>query len=379
VDDYLDGALDEATRDRVKAHLGECERCRSEFNEAKRYRDAVHGLPRVQVPDDFLKGIHDRLDAEAVGRKRRELFPKPLLKTLPFGVAAAAVAAFALVFVFHLHKPDFEMPSKREAEYELQTAREDKRETVVTSIPKQPETTPESTARFETEADENAPPAHKAEKTRVKSAPEKPMDPGKAARPTIRPSASTIADNAVGLGSEPLAITLVLERPSPPTGSSSTTEAEPTGNAERAQEAETGRATEPKLFGTRRGVGQPERLAKKSSKLGDKPGGETRGAAAGSPLDRARNELASIIMNAGGRIIETEAEAVPEQLHEEAPVTIFAELPAPRLSGFLDRLGELGQIQTDGAVSFPEAADSDESVELRILLINRPPEDTGIR
>lgn len=335
VDDYLDGALDEATRHSLEAHLGECERCRSEFNEARKYREAIHGLPRVKVPDDFLKGIHDRLGTETVGRKRRELLSTPLLKTLPFGVAAAAVAAFALIFVIHLNQPYIEKPSEHEAGYELQAAGEDKRETADTSVPKQPEAKPESTARFE--------------------------------------------EKAVGLRSEPLAITLVLERPFPAAGIFSTTEAEPMRREEKAQEAESGGAPEPKLLGTRRGVGHPGRIAKKSSKLEDKPGSETRDTAAGSPLDQARNELASIIMNAGGRIIGTEAETVSEQLHEEAPITVVAELPAPELSGFLDRLGELGQIQTDRAVSLPEAADTDESVELRILLTHRPPEDTGIR
>ena len=314
VDDYLDGALDDKTRARVEAHLGTCGLCRSAFDEARRYRDAVSGLPRVKVPDDFLRGIHDRLGAETARRKRWELFTRSLPKTIPFGAAAAAVAAFALIFVFHSQRPKIERPSEHGAVYELQAPREEKNEAAETARSMSPKSTPA--------------PAHKAGEIKSKSA--------------------------------PVAITLVLERPPQVAGASPPRETETKLKAETAQNAVSAREAESKRLGTR-----PD----------DKIGDETQGEVAGPSLDQTRDELASIIMKAGGRIAGTDAGRAPG----DAVLTVLAEIPALELAGFLERLEGLGRIQTDRALSRPESAGQGESVELRIRLTYRPIEDTDPR
>jgi hypothetical protein len=229
-------------------------------------------------------------------------------------VAAAAVAAFALIFVLDLNRPGSVKPPEREAALELQAAREEKRETA------------ESAVRFENGGEKSPPAAGRAEEIRAKSPSETSKD----------------RDTTAGPGPEPLAITLVLDRPSPADGTA-TTSAEPSPEAGRAKGAGTVRATEPE------------------------------------PLRARRDELASMIASAGGRVIETGDEGVSERTHAEGPVTVLAVLPASELSGFLDRLAELGQTRTERAVPLPESTNAGKTYELRIRLIYRPPEGSDTR
>jgi hypothetical protein len=324
-DEYLNGALDEKARARVEAHLGTCGRCRSEFDEIRRYRDAAAGLPRVKVPDGFLSGIRDRLREEPGPRKRWGIFTRPLPKTLPFGAAAAAVAAFALIFVFHTQRPKVERLSERGAVDELQAPRREKKEAAntVRSIP--PDAAPVDAARSKKTADASVPPAPAQEAGEIKAK------------------------------SEPVEITLVLERLSPAAGTAPTREIAPAREAESAEKAVSARGAKPKRPGL--------------------PPDETKGESAGPALDKALDELASSVMHAGGRIVGTEPEGTPA----DGVLTVFAEIPALELAGLLERLEGLGRMQTDRRLSPPESATRNESVELRIRLTYRSEEDADSR
>ncbi len=66
---HLDGALPESERQRVIAHLEECTGCRSHYDFAQAFLDAVHRSPS---PVDDFAAIRERVSrAIAAERERR--------------------------------------------------------------------------------------------------------------------------------------------------------------------------------------------------------------------------------------------------------------------------------------------------------------------
>ena len=53
---YLDGAVDESAREMIIAHLEECTMCRSHFEFAQAFLDAVAQSRSDLPPDDRLRG-----------------------------------------------------------------------------------------------------------------------------------------------------------------------------------------------------------------------------------------------------------------------------------------------------------------------------------
>lgn len=65
----LDGELDDAARERVLAHLSECETCRTYFAELTAMRDALGDMEPIEPPADFAQGVLTRLHEEAAPEK----------------------------------------------------------------------------------------------------------------------------------------------------------------------------------------------------------------------------------------------------------------------------------------------------------------------
>ena len=53
---YLDGAVDESVRELVITHLEDCDMCRSHFEFAQAFLDAVAHVQPAAVPDVHLRG-----------------------------------------------------------------------------------------------------------------------------------------------------------------------------------------------------------------------------------------------------------------------------------------------------------------------------------
>jgi anti-sigma factor (TIGR02949 family) len=66
---HLDGALPESERARVVAHLERCTGCRSHFDFAQAFLDAVH---RSSEPVDDFAAIRDRV-SRAIAAERERL------------------------------------------------------------------------------------------------------------------------------------------------------------------------------------------------------------------------------------------------------------------------------------------------------------------
>lgn len=92
---YIDGALDPADAGRLEAHLGECERCRTELEQLRSTVAALRELPEAQAPRSFA------LSPERAAVRR----PASSAASLAFGArtAAAGIAvALAAVLVVDL-------------------------------------------------------------------------------------------------------------------------------------------------------------------------------------------------------------------------------------------------------------------------------------
>jgi hypothetical protein len=342
-DEYLDKSLDEETRARVDSHLEVCELCRTEFDEVRRYREAVAGLPRVKVPEGFLGGIHEKLGKEA-GRKRVwEFLFQPLSRKLPLEIAALAVAVFAFIFVFHSLRPKIEEYPQHAPVYraapESRAAEEEK--TAGGEIKSRSEAREDAVERLAGTASSAgaARPAEQAFEPKkaeagLKSAPREPASPA-----------------------PPLEIAVALERPLPQAGAARGLEAAPRSKAAFDTEAvpDTKAAADNKVaYDT-----------EASSAGGSRAPGET----TDTRLKRVRGELVRIIEDSGGTVISSEA--------KEETSTTLAVIPFSGIQTLLDYLRRIGQIKTDRALAFPGPEAQSERVELRIRLTYAPQEDSG--
>ena len=103
-EDYLDGMLDDETRDKVQAHLQACPECASRLESEQGLREALRSLP-APPPDSAFR---ERAFARATAVRRHDLW----FRTSAMKIAASILLIFALGFLGVWH---FDQPSTPEA------------------------------------------------------------------------------------------------------------------------------------------------------------------------------------------------------------------------------------------------------------------------
>lgn len=88
IEEYLDGALAPDEKKRFEEHMSSCSECRAEVDFARACAAAVGELDEIDVPNDFLDGVHERIGAEKQKRQRYFGFVRRM-----GAVAACAVIA----------------------------------------------------------------------------------------------------------------------------------------------------------------------------------------------------------------------------------------------------------------------------------------------
>ncbi|MBN1931702.1 MAG: zf-HC2 domain-containing protein [Desulfobacterales bacterium] len=103
--EYIDGTLDEKSKEVVKHHLSLCKICRQECIALKNLVMELNSLESEKPPADFLEKVHQRIRSTSpLERVLRFLF-LPLRLKVPLEVAAALVSVGLIFFVFHIQPP----------------------------------------------------------------------------------------------------------------------------------------------------------------------------------------------------------------------------------------------------------------------------------
>jgi len=102
---YLDGALSEAERGRVAAHLSGCAECRAELEYLRAVARLVQGLPQKPLPTGFLQRLENRRERQAGPEAAGAIFSTRNL--------AWAVCAVTVMFVtYQTVKLEFPPPAQ---------------------------------------------------------------------------------------------------------------------------------------------------------------------------------------------------------------------------------------------------------------------------
>ena len=89
LDPFVDGELSDEEADRVRAHLAQCEGCRTYVEAALMMRDVFADLEEAEVPDGFADGVMAAIRAHAAPRKKKAA---PWVKVLlPLAACCAIV------------------------------------------------------------------------------------------------------------------------------------------------------------------------------------------------------------------------------------------------------------------------------------------------
>ncbi|MBM4387699.1 MAG: zf-HC2 domain-containing protein [Deltaproteobacteria bacterium] len=89
----LDDECNAATRDRIMAHLKECEICRGFFDELKGISESLETVPAPEPSESLLDRVLRRIAEDEVTEVAERI---PLLRLRAFRIPAAAAAIFIL-------------------------------------------------------------------------------------------------------------------------------------------------------------------------------------------------------------------------------------------------------------------------------------------
>lgn len=96
---WLDGELDAAASEEVRAHIRGCPRCRAKAGALDQAAGYVRDLPRVAAPADFSEKLRHRLAFEPAWKRLFRRIFRPFHIKIPVELAAAAAVGLLLFFV----------------------------------------------------------------------------------------------------------------------------------------------------------------------------------------------------------------------------------------------------------------------------------------
>jgi hypothetical protein len=107
--EYIDGFLDRETQGLVEDHLRTCKACREELASLRAVVKELGSLEPVEAPVDFLDKVHERIEQPSRFSKiLRGLFVPTRIK-IPFQLATAAATAVLVFSLFNLMQPEKQM------------------------------------------------------------------------------------------------------------------------------------------------------------------------------------------------------------------------------------------------------------------------------
>ncbi len=103
--EYIDGTLDVQTRVLVEDHLSTCSDCKAELAALNALVEELGALETVTAPADFLEKIHEKIKPQSIFQRiLRKLFV-PFHIKIPLELAAAAAMVILVVSVLNVQQP----------------------------------------------------------------------------------------------------------------------------------------------------------------------------------------------------------------------------------------------------------------------------------
>lgn len=112
---YVDGLLESSLREEVERHLSTCPDCSKELASWRSLVEELRSLEKVQAPDNFLEGVHRRLEGGVSFGKWLHRLLLPEGRKLSWGLAGVVIVAFLVITLFR----KTQIPSQ--FEYKLST------------------------------------------------------------------------------------------------------------------------------------------------------------------------------------------------------------------------------------------------------------------
>lgn len=322
--EYIDGFLDIETKDLVENHLRTCKACREELASLRAVVKELGSLEPVEAPADFLDKVHERIDQPSRFSKiLRGLFVPTRIK-IPFQLATAAATAVLVFSLFNLMQPEKQMVGVPSDSGPIRTA--DK--TGVDSIEPAPEK-----EIYESK------PVLKEARLPQKFTEKKPIQ-----------LVLLLKGEMIGAARAP------HEATEPPAGEKKKARAGEVSTRKLAKQAA------PKAGFTADWHEQEQRSVPVPDE--ERPGVKDEAARPSVHFGEAPSKVIKLIERVHGEVIT-------EIYEREAgrPQFITAQIPAKNYTSFLDKLSQLGTLQSP----FPTMLGEDqEMIQIRIQLLSRP-------
>ncbi|MBF0590780.1 MAG: zf-HC2 domain-containing protein [Nitrospirae bacterium] len=93
---YIDGSVDDASRQQVEGHLSQCSDCARQLQQMRDLSHRLSAMPQVKAPADFLDGLRQRME-----QPQRHDMPLKMPLKMPLGLAALAMLVLIALSVLH--------------------------------------------------------------------------------------------------------------------------------------------------------------------------------------------------------------------------------------------------------------------------------------
>ncbi len=95
--EYLDKELNEIESAEFESHIKACKECRNELDETRRLMDICKDMPEEELPQDFRKGLHDKLLVEKHAMESKQKTTYIIRKYLAICSTVAAVLVISII------------------------------------------------------------------------------------------------------------------------------------------------------------------------------------------------------------------------------------------------------------------------------------------
>ena len=103
--EYIDGTLPPGKKALLEEHVKSCGACAEELAFLQRYRAKLSALEKVSAPADFLQQVRSRLERRSSFKKIWRVLSEPMQLRIPPEAVVAAATVLIVAFILHTWQP----------------------------------------------------------------------------------------------------------------------------------------------------------------------------------------------------------------------------------------------------------------------------------